>query len=390
MTESNRRAWTAAIFATMALTGAAMMARGPIIPHLGTTFGAPEWQLGLIAPAGTAGYLVVISVVGFGAGHLDPRRFVLLGMVGSVVCLLAMAVAPLLAVFLLAVLVRGTMNGVVRGLNRPLLSHFYPERRGRVYSYYDMTWAAGAVVGPLAVVGAVALGNWRLAYVGMAAVMVALAVAVWRLDAPDVESEEEPIDWGEVLALLRRPEIVAMIAAMFFATGVEGGLFTWLPTYAEGELPPSLAGITLSVMIAGYVPGRFVYGRLADRVGYLPLLVGILLLLVPAFWAFLAADGPRLLAAVAAVGALISGVYPLLLSYATEAVPHHSGPVTALAAVSSSLGVGIVPAVMGGVISGSNVGAAMRLLLGPIVLALVVLVVARVAERRRDRAEATA
>jgi len=374
----------------MALTGAAMMARGPIIPHLGTTFGAPEWQLGLIAPAGTAGYLVVISVVGFGAGHLDPRRFVLLGMVGSAVCLLAMAAAPLLAVFLTAVLVRGTMNGVVRGLNRPVLSHFYPERRGRVYSYYDMTWAAGAVVGPLAVVGAVALGNWRIAYVGMAAVMAVLAVAVWRLDAPAVESEEEPIDWGEVLGLLRRPEIAAMIVAMFFATGVEGGLFTWLPTYAAGELPPSLAGITLSVMIAGYVPGRAVYGRLAERVGYLPLLVGILLALLPAFWAFLAADGRWLLAAVAAVGALISGVYPLLLSYATEAVPHHSGPVTALAAVSSSLGVGIVPAVMGGVISGSNVGAAMRLLLGPIVLALAVLVVARVAERRRDRAEAAA
>ncbi len=390
MTASNRRAWTAAIFATMALTGAAMMARGPIIPHLGTTFGAPEWQLGLIAPAGTAGYLVVISVVGFGAGHLDPRRFVLLGMVGSAVCLLAMAAAPLLAVFLTAVLVRGTMNGVVRGLNRPVLSHFYPERRGRVYSYYDMTWAAGAVVGPLAVVGAVALGNWRIAYVGMAAVMAVLAVAVWRLDAPAVESEEEPIDWGEVLGLLRRPEIAAMIVAMFFATGVEGGLFTWLPTYAAGELPPSLAGITLSVMIAGYVPGRAVYGRLAERVGYLPLLVGILLALLPAFWAFLAADGRWLLAAVAAVGALISGVYPLLLSYATEAVPHHSGPVTALAAVSSSLGVGIVPAVMGGVISGSNVGAAMRLLLGPIVLALAVLVVARVAERRRDRAEAAA
>ena len=58
---SNRRLWTLAIFAAMVLAGIAMMARGPVIVELGETFDAPEWQLGLIAPAGTAGYLVVIA-----------------------------------------------------------------------------------------------------------------------------------------------------------------------------------------------------------------------------------------------------------------------------------------------------------------------------------------
>lgn len=384
---SNRRLWTTVIFAAMVIGGVAMMARGPIIVELGQTFDAPEWQLGLIAPAGTVGYLIVIAVVGFGAGHLDTQRFVALGLAGSGVALLAMGAAPILAVFLLAVVIRGTMNGVIRGLNRPLLSHFYPERRGRVYGYYDMAWAMGALIGPLLVIVAVALLDWRLTYYVLAVGTFLLAAVVWRLDAPDVDSQEEPFDRADIVQLLRRPEVVGMAAAMFFGTGVEGGLFIWLPTYAASELPASLAKITLSVMIAGYVPARFLYGRVGDRVGYLRLLLPVFVLLVPAFVAtFVYAEGLWILGGVAVIGALVSGVFPLLISYATEAVPHHSGPVTAIAAISSSLGVGSVPALMGVVISGSDATFAMQLLLVPLALAVVVLLAARIAERRREQA----
>ncbi len=393
MTRSNRRLWTAAIFAAMAFSGAAMMARGSIILELQTAAGfeSPEWQLGLVAPAGTVGYLVVISVVGFGAGTLDTQRLVALGLAGSAVALLLKGLAPMLAVFLLAVVLRGTMNGVVRGLNRPLLSHLYPSRRGRIYSYYDMVWAVGATAGPLLVVAAVAVTDWRLTYYALAVGTFLVALVVWRLDAPTVETEEQSVDRSDALELLRRPEILGMTLALFFGCGVEGGLFVWLPTYARGELSPALASGALSVMVAGYVPGRFVYGRLSERVGYLRLLLAVLGALVPAFaLTFTVATDVALLAGVAVVGALLAGVYPLLVSYATDAVPQHSGPVTAIAAVSSSLGVGVVPALMGGVISGSNAGTAMQLLLVPLVLALAVLVVARVAERRRERAPGSA
>ena len=396
MTGSNRRIWTAALFATMALTGAIMMIRGPVIPELRTSFDAPAWQVGLISTAGTAGYLVVVSIVGFGAGHLKPHRLIVGGLLGSALSLLAMGAAPLLAVFLVGTLVRGTMNGVLRGLNRPILSHFYPDSRGRMYSYYDMTWAAGAMVGPIGVVAVLAVADWRLAYYGLAVGMALLAVVVWRLDAPAVTGTEEPFDRRELLALLRRPEIAAMIVVMFLGTGVEGGLFLWLPTYVNSVVPTGVAGLglsaaalsslSLSVMIAGYVPGRLLYGRLSERVGYLKILIGILALLVPTFYAtFVLATGLWLLPGVVVIGALISGIFPMLVSYATDAVPRHSGPVTAVAAISSSLGVGIAPAVMGWIISGSDPSAAMQLLLVPLVAALAVVLVARVAERKREQ-----
>jgi len=385
---ANRRRWTAVIFASLAIGGGAMMARGPVIPELGTAFGAPAWQLGLIAPAGTLGYLFAVTVVGFGAGHLRARLLIAGGLLGNALALLVLGAAPVLLVFLAAVTIQGAMMGVVRGLNRPLLSHFYPSRRGRVYSYYDMTWAIGATSAPLLVVAVVWFASWRLVFWLFAVLMLGLAVLVWRFDEPAVETQEEPLAREDVRALLRRPEVLGMALVMFFATGVEGGLFLWLPTYAESELPGWIAGATLSIMLAGYVPGRFVYGRLSERVGYVRIIVAILGLLVPVFvLTFVVADGLWVLPGILAIGLLISGAFPMLVSYATDAAPEYSGPVTAVAAISSSLGVGMMPAVMGFAISGSDPVLGMQLLLLPLGMALLLIVAARIAEVRRAPAE---
>lgn len=386
--EANRRAWTVAIFASLGLAGAVLMVRGPVLPELATAFGAPEWQLGLIAPAATLGYLVAVTAVGFGAGHLPPRRLVVAGLGGTAVALGLLGAAPSLPTFLVAVALQGATVGAFRGRTRPLLSHFYPTRRGRVYSYYDMTWAAGATLGPLLVIAVLALAPWRWVFWVLAAAYALVAAFVWSLSEPELESEERPLAREDVLALLRRPEILGMVAVMFFATGVEGGLFLWLPTYAAGELPDWLAGAVLSLMILGYVPGRFAYGRLAERVGYVRLLVGILGALLPVYLlTFFVAGGLWLLPGILAIGVLLSGAFPLLVSYATDATPEYSGPVTAVAAVAGSLGVGVVPAMMGFAISSGDAAAGMELLVVPLVASIGLVVAVRVSERRRTPAE---
>gem|GEM_PF-464442 len=380
----NRRLWTIAIFLSVATTGAMLQARGAVLPTISADFGPPAWQLGLVAPAGTVGYLTVMLVVGGGAGHLPARRFIIVGLLGSAVALLAMGLAPTFLVFLGAIVVRGTMTGFVRALDRPVLSHFYPDERGRMYNRYDMAWAIGAASGPVAVAAAIALGSWRLVYVGLAAVVVFAAALFVRLEAPTVTGHEEPLTRERAADLLRRPEIVAMLAALFFVTGVEGGLFTWLPYYAAEELPDGIAEVTLTVMLVAYVPGRFACGALAERVGYLPLLVGLVGALVPAFAVtFVLAEGYAVLAGVAVIGLLISGIFPTMMAYATDAVPEHSGPVNALASGMGSFGVGSVPAVMGVVVGSSNAATAMQLLIAPLVLALAVVVLASLADRRR-------
>ena len=386
VTATIRRYWTAVIFASLGLGGAVIMLRGPVIPELATTFGTSETRLGLIPAAGTVGYLLSMAVFGFGAGHLRPKHVIVGGLLGNAAALFALGLAPIYPIFLLGIAAQGAMIGAVRALNRPLLSHFYPAVRGRIYSLYDMTWAIGATLGPVLFVVVVALYSWRAAFLALGACMLGLAVVAWRLQVPGVDAEEEPFGLADTLVLLRRPQVLGMALVMFFVTGVEGGLFTWLPTYVNETAPGTIDGsLVLSVMIAGYVPGRLVYGRLAERVGYVRLVVIVLTLLVPVYaWTFFYASGLAVLPGIFAIGVLISGNFPLLLSWATDAVPSFSGPVTAIAAVAASSGIGVMPALLGVAIGSEDAATGMQLLLLPLLVGLGLIVAVRVAEVRRE------
>jgi len=78
----SRRLWALVVFAYVALDGAALQMRGAVIPSLRETFAVTESQLGLVAPAGTLGFVLAVTVVGAVAGQFDTRRLLLVGVGG--------------------------------------------------------------------------------------------------------------------------------------------------------------------------------------------------------------------------------------------------------------------------------------------------------------------
>jgi fucose permease len=364
----SRRWWTLAVFAFIALEGATLQLQGAIIPVLREQFGTPEWQLGLVAPAGTIGFLLFVAAVGAVAGRLDTRRLLLVGIVGTGLGVFVMGLVPSFGFFLAALVVRGAFAGIGRGSDRPLLSHLYPHRRGRLFGYYDMMWAVAA---------ALALGDWRLAYYALGVSFVPVAALVWLLPSPSVDGGDDPLTLPAVRRVGRSPAVQVMAIGILFATGIEGGLFTWLTTYADGRVAPSLVPVSLSVLLGAYVPGRFVAGSLSERFGYVPLAFGLGALCTAATaYTFLFASGRSILIGVFGIGLTLSGLYPTLLAYATGAAPEHSAPINALALVLSSCGIAGVPAVMGFVIDDVGIAPAMRLLFVPLCGLLLVTAVA--------------
>lgn len=366
MTDRTRAGWTVAVFAFVALEGAVLQMRGAVVPALRATFDAPASLVGLVAPAGTAGFVVTVALAGALAGRLGARRLLFVGVVGAGAGALAMGLAPSFALFLGALLVRGAFGGAGRGSDRPILSHLYPEARGRLFGYYDTTWAVGAAVGPLAVAAALRVGDWRLAYGVVAALFAPVAALVAFLPTPDVVGDD-PFDVAAALRVVRDPGVATMAVGLFLAVGVEGGLFTWLTTFAGARLPDSLRAASLSVLLVAYVPGRLLAGRLVDRTGPLrlsaALAAGSFLALA---YTLVVAEGLAVLVGLFAVGATLSGQFPTLLTHATERVPEHSAPVNALSQVVGAAGIAAVPFAMGFVVEGRGVGAAMGLLLVPL------------------------
>jgi fucose permease len=159
-----------------------------------------------------------------------------------------------------------------------------------------------------------------------------------------------------------------MIVGILMTTGVEGALFTWLTTFAEGRVPASFVTASLSVLLVAYIPGRFVAGALSDRVGSVRLIAGLAVLcLFSTAYTFFVATGVGVLVGLFGIGFSLSGQFPTLLAYSVGAAPEHSAPINSLSLVVSTFGIAGVPAVLGFVISDAGIELAMQLLVIPLI-----------------------
>lgn len=344
----NRRTlWLGVAFCFVAGDAMAMQSRGPLLSSFEETFGVSEALLGLVAPAGTVGFVLAIVSVGFLAGRLEPRRTLLVGASVMAAALLAIAVAPAYWLFLLALLVQGAAAGVFRAVDRPLLSHIYPGRLGRVFVLYGLAWAVGAVTGPLAVSAVLRVAEWPLVYALIAAWLVPIVAAVWWLDAPSAW-DEDSLDRATLAALLEKPAIRGTVVTMALVGGIEGVIFTWIPYYAATFVDQSVANAALSAYLLAYLPGRFAYARIVDSTSYLGLSLAATALATPLLALAVSGRlGPWIVAATFGVGLFVSALFPLLSAYGVEAAPEYSGPVSALATAATYAGIATVPTVVG-------------------------------------------
>ncbi|QCS43993.1 sugar MFS transporter [Natrinema versiforme] len=355
------RGWTIAIFLFVFGDAVAMQARGPILSELEAGFGVSEGALGLVAPAGTAGFVVAVVATGLLAGRLRMRRTLVVGVVGVACALVAMAAAPLYAVFLLALLAQGAAAGAFRGVDRVVLSHLHAARRGRVYTAYALVWAVGAVAGPQLVSAVLSVADWRAVFVVIALCFVPTAVAAGRLELPSM-SAERSLSRAALADLLRRPSVVGACVGMLLVGAVEGIMFTWLAYYAGEFYATATANLLLSTYLLAYIPARFGYTLAVDRVPYLALLFVAVLPAIPALAvAFSGTTGPVLFLAVFVAGAGLSSGFPILAAYAVEAAPSYTGPLNALTTGATYAGIATAPAAVGALAELYGIGRALWL-----------------------------
>lgn len=348
-----RTRWTAAIFLFVALDAASLQIRGALLPQFEAAFGVSPGLLGLIAPAGTVGFFVTVLVVGLAAGRIRIHRTLLISVLGAGGFLFLMSGAPVYPLFLGALFFHGIALGGVRALDRALLSHLYPDRRGRVFTLHSLAWALGAVSGPVLAAFVTAFADWRALFVLLGLGFLPVALSMRGLALPDRMANERPISLEGATELVRDPTILGMTGALLLIGGIEGAIFTWLPYYAGTSLSAALAPLALSAYLLAYVPGRIAYTVLAERVGYAPLSLALALPAIPTMYvALVVTEGYAMLGAVFVLGLFMSGQFPLLSAVGVEATSEYSGPVNAISTSATYIGMAAVPTIMG-VIAGS-------------------------------------
>jgi fucose permease len=377
-----RRAWTLALFAFTGLSGLILQVRGALLPTFGAVFGISEARLGLVAPLATAGYVVPIVAVGAIAGRAPVRRLLLAGVGGTALLLGAVSAAPTYPLLLAALAARMVPTGLVRGLDRPILSHLYADDRGRIFNLQTTCWAIGAALGPALVTVLLPVADWRAVYLVLAALALPLLVAVWRLDPPASLANESALSAADLRRLLRTTEVQAMALMLVLVVGAESTFFTWLPYYGTRFFARGTANLLLSTYLLAYVPGRLGFAWALGRVGVTPLVGAAALVGTAGVLGLAAAPGSAKFGAVFLVGLLIAGLFPSILAWGTDAVPEYSAPVNAVGMTAGQAGFFVFPALVGVVMTAMGVTVGMlvpALLLGALVGVVAVLRVAGVA-----------
>lgn len=367
-----------ALFTFVIGNGITSQVRGALLPSIKESFTVSNSLLGLVAPAGTLGYLLAAVTVGFAAHRLDTRRFLMVGAAGTAIFLGLLSQAPTYVFLLLFLLGQGITIGIFRGLDRPLLSALYPDSRGQLFNLYALTWAVGATIGPLFVNQMLATSTWQTTFFILALVFLPSVVMLITLELPADLDHDHSFALSDLGKLLRNPSILGMAVALLFSGGIEGGFFTWLPTFAGQYFPQSMANVVLSIFLAAYIPGRFVYSHLANRVAPLVLVLTLSVAAVPMLaYVFYLGTGIGLIIGIFVVGFCVSGFFPTLSAFGIDTVPSHSGPVNAIAISANFVGLSILPVVMGVVSDQYAITTAMRLLIVSMGALAVVIVVTK-------------
>ncbi len=261
----------------------------PLLDAIGRDFGISQASVGLVVTVTQAGYALGLFLIVPLGDLLDRRRLIVSQLLLSVLALLAVGLAPNIAVMLCGVFVVGLLAVVIQVLVAFAATLAGPKERGRIVGRVT----SGVVIGILlarAVAGALTdLGGWRLVYLTSAALLLAMAAALWRALPPGA-NQQAPPSYARLLAsvmtlwtgepLLR---IRAGLALLIFAAFSVLWTSLVLPLSSPPvSLPHSVIGLFGVVGVAG-ASAASLAGRWADR-GLQQRTTGAALMLLLASW----------------------------------------------------------------------------------------------------------
>lgn len=237
---------------------------------------------------------------------------------------------PSYPLLVLAILVSGVGVAAFHPEGARLVRHVSGNRRATAMSVFSVGGTAGFALGPAlvtALVLAFGLHGTLFLFVPAGAVALLLVRELPRLAHARTADETAggdrraptPDAWGPFVTLAG----VATLRSFTFY-----GLLTFIPLYFVASLGTSDAegSSALTVMLLGGIAGTLIGGRLADRVGRRPILIGSMALLPPLIVLLLQVErGPVLVLLLLLVGAMVVASYTVTVVMGQEYLPSRVG-----------------------------------------------------------------
>lgn len=280
------------------LGGAVGMALGSALNHYMTSLFGPAlikdlgWSKADFALIGSLPLLLMFTIpfAGRFVDRFGPRTAAIVGFTALPLGFLAMAfmtgsIVEYFAITLIQLVFAVLTTTMV--FCRVVVERFDAARGMALSLLMSAPPLAGAIAAPI-MGEVIADHGWRVGYLVMAAIAVAGGVIAVPLMGRSVRKEGAPakaeapkLERGELLALLRNPTLILIIAGMFLVNIPQVFASSQMKLVVmENGVSDSLATWMVSIYATGVIIGRFLTGLALDRIS--PHLVAIAALGLPA------------------------------------------------------------------------------------------------------------
>jgi predicted MFS family arabinose efflux permease len=307
------------------LVNLARVVFAPLLEPIRSTFDTSAAAIGLLATLAWLGSALPRLPTGYLLTRV-PRHIVILGAGTTlVISPLVAAIAPSLSILWASAFLMGVSSGVYFIAAKPLLSDLFPDGIGRAVGVHGTASQLAAAGAPLLVGGVLVLGDWRgVFYLMSATAAVATISFAWI-----ARRETVPTGDGEDRRFLRAakrqwPVIASGIVLAGFVDLAWNGVFNFYVSYLVNTKPvePGTARLLLTLVFAAGVPAFTLAGSLADRLPYVPFVLGIIGSFAGCLLVLTVTTGFVGLAAVSvALGLVIHGLFPAMDTYVLDSLP---------------------------------------------------------------------
>lgn len=321
----SRRSLFGSLLALVFLVNLSRFVFAPLVEPMMATFDVGPGVAGFVATLAWLGSALPRVPVGYVLTRVGRQHVIAAAGATLVLASAGAAVAPTVGLLGVAAVLMGLTSGAYFVAGNPLVSELYPERIGRAIGVHGVSTGLATVAAAPLVSLALALGGFRLSFalVGGAAV----AATAWflavtrRADLPTAGDADR-----DLAAAVRAQWPIVVVGVVLVGTAgfVWNGVINFYVTFLEVErgIPDAVGRDYLTLLFAAGVPAFWVAGWLADRLPYVPLLLGAVGGFAASLLGLTVAAGPLAIAvASAAIGFTLVGLFPAVDTFLLDSLP---------------------------------------------------------------------
>lgn len=276
MLRQNRRLFAIFLIVFIDLLGFGLIL--PLLPYYAETFGATDFQVGLLVAVYAAAQFIATPILGRLSDRVGRRPVLLISIAGNLVGFIILALARSLGMLFIARIIAGFTGGNISVAQAYISDVTDARSRARGLGLIGAAFGLGFIIGPA--LGGV-LSQWGFAVPALGAAALSLLnlilVAAWLPESLTLQARQEaqarpPLTLRAMVEALRKPLVGPLLHTRFFFAMAFSTFQTIFALYAlrRFNLGPRETGYiltyvgVLSVLVQGVAVGRLTQ-RFSER-----------------------------------------------------------------------------------------------------------------------------